>query len=335
MKISISMEEILGTAKKYLAAHPARTATENTHRQYQKEFHRITRGRTVQEAIARMCDTGKKATYYKRKYAMRYVLSRKIEELARRLENGPGAADAGKRTRDLDTYLKLGAGIDKLGTGSPIPPERRQRRKSKRQDLAGLPSDWRERLVAAMRTSVNYLPALVAAVSGCRPAELKAGVAVQVERDVLRIVISGAKLGEGKGQPERAIEYALPCAQRLVADLARAAEEAGGGIVISIANPNSFCSAIRYYGHQTFPLRRKTLTPYCFRHQFASDAKRCLGDKDEVSLALGHQSDRTRASYGQAQVGRAGGLVPSRVEATHEVRHARTDPRSGPGQRFG
>ena len=186
-----------------------------------------------------------------------------------------------------------------------------------------------------MRTSVNYLPALVAAVSGCRPAELKSGVSVHAERDVLRIVISGAKLGEGKGQPERAIEYALPCAHGLVADLARAAEEAGGGIVVSIANPSSFCSAIRYYGHQVFPLRRKTITPYCFRHAFASDAKRNLANGDEVSAALGHQSDRTRASYGQAQIGRGGGLMPSHVEATHEVRHARTDPRNGPGRQLG
>jgi hypothetical protein len=47
-----------------------------------------------------------------------------------------------------------------------------------------------------------------------------------------------------------------------------------------------------------------------------------------VSQALGHQVDRTKSSYGQAQMGTPGGLAPETISATHNVRHAKT---SSPG----
>jgi integrase len=244
--------------------------------------------------------------------------------------------DTLKRTEALSQWLELAKAIDDLGPGCPIPPEQRQPRRSKRRDISGLPKDWRERLLDRMSGSKHYIPALVACVSGCRPAELRKGVSLRIEGGMLRIEIAGAKVGPGKGQPQRVLEYGLPSPLALVSDLAMLVELAGGELEVAIDSPKAFSSAIAYHGHRTFPRSARRITPYCFRHQFASDAKRCFGDGDEVSVALGHRADRTRSSYGQAQMGRSGGgLAPSSIEATHEVRHVRTDFRRGPSQRFG
>lgn len=55
-----------------------------------------------------------------------------------------------------------------------MPMDGRSDRDTKRQDMRGLPDDWRERLIERMP---NYGPAtLTAAVTGCRPAELASGV---------------------------------------------------------------------------------------------------------------------------------------------------------------
>ncbi len=276
------------------------------------------------------------STYYKRKYALRYELSRRIQEKSQEIEAGPTGMAVPKLAEVLAGWLELGGTIDSLGPDCPIPKGQRKCRRSKRQDLAGLPPDWRERLLDGMSKSKNYIPALVSCISGCRPSELKKGVSLRIDGGMLRVEIAGAKVGPTKGQPLRILEYAASSQQPLVADMVLLVELAGGGLEISIDSAKAFSSAIAYHGHRAFPRSSRRITPYCFRHAFASDLKRNLPDQDDVSKALGHRVDRTRSSYGQAQIGRgAGGLVPSGVEATHGVKHVLTSPRghSGPTMR--
>jgi integrase len=185
-----------------------------------------------------------------------------------------------------------------------------------------------------MERSVNYVPALVTAVSGCRPAELRQGVALSIVDGRLRVDIRGAKVGPGRGQERRSFQYALPSPYPPINDLAGIVAQAGGALTVSIKNPSSFSSALVYYGRAAFPRSTRRITPYSLRHFFASDLKLNCPDPDDVSRALGHQADRTRSSYGQAQQGRADGLAPSDIDATHAVRHVRSDPRGGPGARF-
>ena len=315
----INNQELLIKAKQYLIAHPPRQLSESTHAQYEKEFLNIIKNcESIQSAIQKICDTRKKATFFKRKYAVMTLLS---EQIQTRISGIETANDTEQQLEMLDTLLSFGAQIEAMGVACPI--KDKVARKSKRQDLRGLPSDWREQLIERMHGSVNYLPGLVLAISGCRPAELKKGIQIVINDNMMVIKIPGAKLGKNKGQPERIIEYRLPATNKLVSRLEEEIKYSGS-IEISINNPNSFCSAITYYGRQTFPGRRKAITPYCLRHSFTSDLKRNLGDTDDVSRALGHQVDRTKSSYGQTQMGTPGGLAPETISATHNIRHTRT-----------
>jgi integrase len=70
-----------------------------------------------------------------------------------------------------------------------------------------------------------------------------------------------------------------------------------------------------------WPKRKKTVTPYCFRHQLAADMK--AGgrlDNGEISAALGHLSDATKSTYGHANMCKERSLAPARVTAAREVK---------------
>jgi hypothetical protein len=101
----------------------------------------------------------------------------------------------------------------------PLVEERRPRH-SKRQDLRGLPDDWRERLVARMP---NYrLAALTNAVTGCRPDELVKGVQLAINGRMLVATIQGAKVtGENwqHGAAILAADSATPLVRMLVAEV--------------------------------------------------------------------------------------------------------------------
>ncbi|WP_125469211.1 site-specific integrase [Methylomagnum ishizawai] len=272
----------------------------------------------IGEVLERIFGTRKKSTYYKRKYAIRAMLSLDIQKVVGEFE-GAGDPVVGARLADL---LDLAERMEFMGRACPVVDQ--IPRKSKRNDLTGLPSDWREKMLERMLESDNYVPALTAAVSGCRPEELKHGVRIWIEGDTLTLKIVGAKIGKESGQPERFIRYALPNKNGLVTDMSDLVKMAGGELDVAIKNPSSFTSAITYYGRMTFPRRHKSITPYCFRHAFASDIKKVVGDADLVSEALGHRSDRTRSRYGNSNIGRAGGVIPAEIGSTHEVRHSRS-----------
>jgi integrase len=322
MKINhmINNQELLTLANHYLIAHPPRHLSEATHAQYEKEFLNIIKNcESINSAVSKICNTNKKSTFFKRKYAVQSILSDQIQDCL--VEIQTAIYPSKEEIEKLNFLLNFAKEVEGLGKACPI--QDTLPRKSKRQDIRGLPSTWREQLLERMSDSTNYIPALVLAVSGCRPAELKKGIQIVINDNMMVIKIPGAKLGKNKGQRERIIEYRLPSTNKLVSRL-REAIQYSGSIEISINNPNSFCSAITYYGRQTFPGRRKAITPYCFRHAFASDIKMSRSDTDDVSRALGHQVDRTKSSYGQAQMGTPGGLAPETISATHNIRHTRT-----------
>lgn len=322
----IDSDKLLGQARFYLSKHPVRQVSENTLAQYGRDFSRITRSGSIHRAIELLCDTRRVATYYRRKYAMLAILSLLINGLITTLETQVEGVLSPNQMVRLDGWLRLAKAITALGDKCPIPPDQRLPRRSKRRALSGLPPDWREKLIDKMATSKHHLAALVAAVSGCRPVEMVAGISVEIDGNVMRLTINGAKLGVHSGQPVRVIEYVLPAEQCLVSNLAELILKAGGHRMMSIDNANAFSASVSYYGRRAFPGRQQAITPYCFRHAFASDLKRHhRGFGDALSQALGHRADRTRSRYGQAQIAKAGGLVPSSVRATHAVRHAKAD----------
>lgn len=219
-----------------------------------------------------------------------------------------------KLINGLDFYSRLASSIP---TDCPIPPSERQRRHSKKQDLAGLPPDWRERLLA--RTPKYYLAVLVTAVTGCRPQELTAGIVVTMNDGILTADIQGAKVSAHNGQPWRKFCWELP-RDGLVGRLAEAALKAGGRLRVSIESPKNFSTAVRDAGRREWPRRQKTVTPYCLRHVFSADIKAAGLPRQEVAAALGQAVDTTCQNYGTAQQSGSNSVCPDRVEAARVVR---------------
>lgn len=331
---TFDIPSIMGVAHDYLMNHPINPVSQKTYLDYLKTFLSLTRdGATIPVVMDRLRDTTKASTFFKRKYALRYVLASHIGRLVRSVADrtDPEMGDLG----NLPRLLALGAEIEALGSGCPIPAARKKHRASKRQGLSALPRAWREDLLSAMREAGSkwFIPGLTTALCACRPAELARGVEITLEEGggednrILRILIRGAKVSEMSGQEERTIDYLASDPHPLVSQMAGLVSLAGGRLRVAIDNPKTFSASIAYFGREVFAVvpKKTRVVPYSFRHAFASDLKRALGDDDAVSRALGHRSDRTRSRYGQAQISRGGrALAPIRIGASHPVRHARS-----------
>lgn len=132
----------------------------------------------------------------------------------------------------------------------------------------------------------------------------------------LVVKITGAKVGEHAGQAERKLSIPLgPAAHPFAVELAERAGE-----TIQIPDAKAYSGAVRAAGKRGFPRKRATITPYCFRHQAASDWKGGKMEPLDLSAALGHASDRTASMYGQAQQKRGTTPPPSKVEASRVVK---------------
>ena len=207
--------------------------------------------------------------------------------------------------------------LDALDQVNLMQPKVIIKRRSKRQDLKGLPDGWQNTLLDEVQQK-DRVAAVVSAITGCRPAELTTGVHVAVAAQFIVVTIAGAKVTQTSGQPIRVLTYPLPgneLIQRLAASVGL------GEHVIKIDDPRRFSTSIRDAGKRAFPLLRRTLTPYNFRHQVASNLKATL-ESDDVSKALGHCSDKTATRYGHSGQSKCGGDIPSEVVASRDVRQS-------------
>jgi hypothetical protein len=121
---------------------------------------RVINSESIDLAISKICDTHKKSTFFKKKYAVQSLLSEEIHHCLMEIKT----ADSEQEYLDkLKVLLDFAKEVEGLGKACAI--QDKLPRKSKRQDLRGLPSDWREQLIERMSGSMNYIPALMLAVS--------------------------------------------------------------------------------------------------------------------------------------------------------------------------
>ena len=187
--------------------------------------------------------------------------------------------------------------------------------------MKGLPSDWREQIISRMPAYPTA--ALTAAVTGCRPAELVHGVKLSIVDGMLVAYIKGAKVDveKGKGQEWRQLSWQADHSSTLLQDLLRQVRLTGGEQIVQIKNASNFSKSMSNAGKRIWPKRKATVTPYCMRHQVAADMKSDGGlTGAEISAALGHQSDVTKSTYGHANMGKRGGVSPSKVIAARTVK---------------
>lgn len=321
--ITQSPAEIDFAARQLLSQLPATNTSIETEQAYRKELSRLiakTRSPDQSQSSDRfwaaVCDTSSKRTYYRRIAAVKFGLRIMLE----------GALRSAK-TDALRFVIGLSAKVNEAHGKCPI--ESPKRRHSKRQDLRGLPAEWREAMLSEMKTTPHHLPFLVLAVVGCRAEELKKGVRVVATRSALTLHIQGAKVKETQGQPTRQVTYeninanTHPLVQALHREIwsESTIDEDSCEVLIRIVGEKSgFSSAIRRAGHRLWPGRRSEITPSCLRHAAASDFKEHLAD-DDVSAAIGHCVDATRSRYGQRQMSSGNsGLKPSSVKAERVIR---------------
>lgn len=219
---------------------------------------------------------------------------------------------------------------------SPAPvPARARARASKRHVVAKLPADWRARVFAATESgrAPSRLRQAVALLwlTGCRPAEIEKGVEVSIIGKYLVLKINGAKCGvidNGVTQAQRGIEtrvLTISPSQNAAAEmLFSLATESGGKMQVkydAVALSNKVSEA----GKKA--LKKKGISPYCFRHAMGCDLKSCDGLDDAFrAQVMGHLSVESLARYGRRRRGGGGPSPVQRVRTTDAPHGERSAP---------
>ncbi|MFS2113394.1 site-specific integrase [Herbaspirillum frisingense] len=272
--------------------------------------------------FAVLSETQSKATYYRRLAATNYFLRSSIVKLLNKLDAASadneifGICKSINFIAELKILMTQKAGLCEIKDPKP--------RVSKRNMLGGLSKDgdFREKLYEQFKKSKYQLAFLVMAVSGARPQELENGIHVRMDGRTLVIKIAGSKVKETQGQKVRDIEYEIDStvSSFLLSEIARLiGTDASTGLIVAVDSKVNFTSALRRAGKAIWPNKRD-VTPYVLRHAIASQWKQNL-DPDDVSVALGHSSSKTRTRYGQAQLMKgAGSLAPNSVRGSRVIR---------------
>ncbi|MFM0480746.1 site-specific integrase [Paraburkholderia strydomiana] len=216
--------------------------------------------------------------------------------------------------------------------------------KAKKSAIGLLPPEWRESIWLAASTSEwqqsrpQLMPALaVLWLTGCRPAELEHGIELLAGRSELVVKITGAKCvdadGRMRGQPARHIGFNIDAAAnpalRFLHVLAGQNVVDGIGRLTITHDKDYLYNSVVALGKNAFPKLRTRISPYCFRHQIASDLKAATSDREitleQAAKIMGHLSDYSIGVYGNAIHGRRGRSrriqVPF-VSATRPVKHS-------------
>lgn len=288
------------------------TINESTLQSYSRVYENIASKVDYENGLAFadiLVQSRKKNTYYLRLAACRYTLSRKLiaeRELARIsiFENDEDAFHS-----HLSAIEKL---KDELAQVNAMPHASKIKtivqRESKRSSLTGLPVDWRKQLCYRMISSKYFFQTLALAICGCRPHEMKLGILIKLvvvdQNEQLVLEILGAKITDQNGQEYRHLTFSANASNALLSPLINFVKEAGGSTILKIQNEKAFSTSISRYAAELWPKHKEPITPYTFRHAFASDMK-ASGDQDTVAQSLGHRSTRTQKIYGQKQLSRS------------------------------
>ena len=308
LKIALKM------AKRFGNSNPS----EDTRNEYMKIAKQLLlkKAKNRQSLWQAIADTRSKNTYYKRIAAISFYVLQIGSESAKTLmkEYCPiadnnikkAAADVIELFNITETSLKI--------TFS--------KKLSKRSALLGLPVDWMEQICNYNENSKYRDAFYVAALTGCRPSELKKGVSVTYElksdgESELTFKIFGSKITEHSGQEWRTITYrnleVIGAFSKFLASI-----KLGGTKKMYIESPVNFTQEIRRIAKNLWPDHKSPVTAYCFRHQFSANLKN-MKIGDDTSKALGHRSTKTRRLYGTASQAR-GKSVGISISSSHDLK---------------
>lgn len=157
----------------------------------------------------------------------------------------------------------------------------------------------------------------VLALTGCRPAELQAGVEVRLWHDskgrpAVVVEIQGAKVDAQRGHAVRRLGFPLAGAGSAVQALAQLCKERGGRYTLA-TSPADYRSLNR-------ALQGSGLSCYAFRHAVGSDLKADIASgkatPQQAARTMGHRSTASLAYYGTRSRGRSGQRPRAMASAT-------------------
>lgn len=326
-----SLYAIVKTGRDLMKILPTSSASKDTLSGYEREIQRLIANHNAKSA-PRLWETitnttKSKRTYHRRLAALRHHIKTSLDRLVplQDAQQKMGTTIEWIATvTSLKQIIELNALVETNRGTCPI--HEPAKRHSKRQDLRGLPSDWREQMLYEFESSKYRTDFMIAAVTGCRPAELQKGIEIRTTSTSITFRIEGAKVKEQQGQPWREIHYQINDDSNLIIRSLHSEifNEFGEEALLAVTESKvNFTSAIRRIGKKLWPRRNSEITPYSLRHQAASDFKRYLCEED-VSIALGHTVDETKRLYGQAQMASgSGALAPSAVSAARAVKNTK------------
>lgn len=306
--------------------------SEKTAAEYRKVFQKLTENGT------HFSQAASKNTFYKQRAASIFVLA----ESAKSLMNARDKCEKGTENHAeiVQKLSEISAFFDDFPANSDpensenqskitwkdVKSDEKMTSHSKKNGLGKLVKieNWEQKLFEKM--SEKHKNALaVSLLSGCRPAEIEAGI--QVKKDEsgnLILTIRGAKLSEIRGQETRVLSISPDhfAAKHLLAQLENAPE-----LTVS-SNAKCLSDATRQAGKRAFPRLKIGVSPYSIRHAVASELKASGVAADAVAMTLGHAATASQSAYGRAHHASAGGagLAIVGVSASRAVRDTAKPP---------
>lgn len=317
----------MNEANAYIKSLPVRKQpNEKTIKQYEAAFRRMSETKQPPIVLAKT-----KNSFYHYRAAWCYVCEREAKNYlqAANKENDPH-----KKLKLIKSVLRYVDGIKKIPpdfSGTNLKASEKggyisqwklakkpaQRSRSKKLQVARLPSDWQDRMFNHLRDiNSKYLPVLsLLAVAGCRPAEVEKGVKVSRHGDSLLIEITTAKThGAVYGQVVRSFtvkenSQSFYHLYNLVAT---------GQQTIKIDSAKNLGEQIRKFNDRLFPNLSTKISAYTYRHNFAALIKASLTSIG-VAVALGHSNDKSQSYYSRGKKS-AGGFVIDNLNGTRKVK---------------
>ncbi|MFN8705012.1 MAG: hypothetical protein ACK5X0_23205 [Rhodospirillales bacterium] len=227
---------------------------------------------------------------------------------------------------------RLCEGGDAYGEGKAFLTDKElEDRYSKLNLLPKLPVGWvGQMFLHALKTRADNRPLItgiaLAMNTGARPAEVAVGMKVSRCYEGLRVDIDNEikQRGAGdRGLGPRWIEMPVntPSRQYLRGVLNLEKE-----IMLCGMDEKAFCYMISRLGRELYPTLDETVSPYCIRHQYATDLKAAGWGWGEIATSLGQKTDKCTSIYGRARGKSDGSLVPAKVGADAKPLEKRKEP---------
>ena len=167
----------------------------------------------------------------------------------------------------------------------------------------------------------------ISSLTGCRPAEIQKGIGLELSPPLLNICISGAKVGEDRGQEKRILKF----------NINEFAENEQFKLIMSKMKQNNKleykCSKQEYDSlRQYLYINHPGFSLYTLRHRAASELKRDGFSEEMIAAFLGHRVTRSLENYGYARSGKGGPAVAG-VDHTNAIKSntKRYESKSTPG----